>query len=386
MKSLLGGAAKKAAESAVSSTAQKLGKVAAEMGGQIKETLEEAPKQEDMALAQKRREEREQAIARLSTVPGLLLREKVAWLEQMQPFLQEAKKVRVAVMPPEVASSLWACVGEEPFRDMGTDFLISEKAIGFEENLITGFANALNKVSPIGDIVEAPKSEMMIFMLTPTGVPFMQMNTTRGAKDDTLCCFLLCCFCCDGAVCCPCCRGNKADMEVLDPESQRVIGTIRPIQDCSYEGQCGCLKEWLECLGRRVLCCSCDGWDVRNSEGVRRFRVQDGWPCLNLCGIGNCLSNVCTPNCCCAYKQEVIRGEQPWPTIGCPWTGGYIANPSPASVCTGNCCDNGIRGRAFLNADNYMVKFPPGASIDDRLLLIATAFMSFTHSAKSWIV
>ena len=62
------------------------------------------------------------------------------------------------------------------------------------------------------------------------------------------------------------------------------------------------------------------------------YRLQDGYPFVNLLGVGNCLANRCAPNCCCAYRQELIPGDAPM--SGCPCAGLKLNRKEPEGCVT----------------------------------------------------
>mmetsp|Transcript_43871 Transcript_43871/g.103751 ORF Transcript_43871/g.103751 Transcript_43871/m.103751 type:complete len:403 (+) Transcript_43871:93-1301(+) len=361
----------------------------------VTEQLQGAPGQQRMNLSKRasldfRKEKRDAARQKLLELPGVMMRN----MTQAQ-FLEQApagKQAKVCAMPPEVSRS-WGkrALRDDAYGKMPMEYMMTEVSQGFSLDDAPPQSPNSRKRAEVAN-------EHHMFMATREGIPVMEvviLDRPPGGSDliPTFIKYATCNEPKDDCCCFPCCcfflwRCDPRDVEVRDPwDFNRVIGRLGPVRDLPRDGSCaGCVDCGENCL-RTVLCCAQSGWDARDQAGERVFRVQDGHPYLNLCGLGNCLCNAFyTPNCCLASRQQVLRGPCPIPMLGCPCDGAFIANAHPYSCCTCCCsCAGCLRLCTRMccakgsSHDNYTVKFPKDAGVDERLLLVAATWMSFTY-------
>jgi hypothetical protein len=354
------------------------GSVAGAVVGAVRAEANEdysAPKQQAMQSSETLRNEH---VKQLMACPGLMIRERVEFGEELQAlmgieFFQQPNKMRVALMPAEVAEAYTNTIDDEAFKKLNAEFIVCEKPPSLFENVVaqTGAVGAaLGAAAAIATGGKVGTDTMMnaigmgttwVHVIGSSGVPVYAIKVYT--KEEP---------------CCLCCKNMVRTNEVYLPEfaGETMLGKMEDIRDCKGEGMCLC--ELFECI-YRVACCCGQGFDIMDPDGTRIYRVQEG-TCCNLCG-GHCgmLANFlcCAPSFCCAERRQILSGE--CVTCAQPCSSGIIANVEPLNCGSAGCCNCQGWLRCFSDADNYMVKFPEEATSErDRALLFAAAVLSFS--------
>lgn len=345
---------------------------ASAVGGELKDqALLNAPKQKQMGDPKVLRAKH---VETLTSCKGLMIRERVEFAEELQDmlgvnFFQQPNKMKVAVMPNEIAEQYTLQVSDEQFKELGAEFIVNEKPPSLFENVMAqtgevgallGFAAAVATGGAVGG--DTMKNALGL------GETTVHVTGSSGVEVFTLKVYM------KPEPCLGCCKNMIRTVDVYGPDGK--LGTLQDQRNIKSGEGAMCICQCLEDIWKAIFCCG-RGFDIFSADGTQLFRVQE-MCCLNLCG-GHfgMIANCCTPCFCCAERRQILVGD--CPLCAQPCTSGIIANVDPINCgSTGFCNPEGWM-RCMSVVDNYMVRFPDEATTErDRALLLAASVMSFS--------
>jgi hypothetical protein len=206
-------------------------------------------------------------------------------------------------------------------------------------------------------VVEQDKVRALTCMCIERGEKQFNVNDEKGTRlftaveDKDMCCQR--CGCC-------CTRDFNLKIKKQSEDEQHEYLFYVPRVWCSWFHCCQCCRRRIEVQdkgGNKIgtvqsdcQCCACwPKFTVFDANGAERFKVQQD-------------SHFCAQCLCCGARSRSCCG------IDCYIPASLSINPLPSGKTTELEHQSGSRGH---DADAFMLAYPPEASVNDKLLLVA---------------